>query len=68
MAELEELHLQGWRGPVFVVDDNFIGNKRTVKKDLLPVLIAWQKALNFVFRFSRKRVSTWLRIPTCCQP
>jgi radical SAM superfamily enzyme YgiQ (UPF0313 family) len=51
MAEIQELYSRGWRGPVFVVDDNFIGNKRRVKKDLLPSLIAWQKAHGFVFRF-----------------
>ena len=27
VAELEELRLRGWKGMVFVVDDNFIGNK-----------------------------------------
>ena len=41
--ELEALHRLGWRGTVFLVDDNFIGNRREVAM-LLPVLAAWQAA------------------------
>jgi len=43
IAELDSLHAQGWRGAVFFVDDNFIGNKPFLKADLLPALIAWRK-------------------------
>jgi radical SAM superfamily enzyme YgiQ (UPF0313 family) len=42
MAEVEELHRLGIRN-VFVVDDNFIGNKREAK-ELLTVLAEWQKS------------------------
>ncbi len=42
-AELDGLYALGWRGHVFFVDDNFIGNKRFVKTDLLPALIAWRQ-------------------------
>lgn len=43
IAELDSLYTLGWRGDVFFVDDNFIGNKQFVKTDLLPALIAWRK-------------------------
>jgi len=42
VAELDRLYELGWRGPVFFVDDNLIGNKRLVKSELLPALAAWQ--------------------------
>jgi radical SAM superfamily enzyme YgiQ (UPF0313 family) len=41
LAELDALRATGWRGSVFVVDDNFIGNRREVAK-LLPHVAAWQ--------------------------
>jgi radical SAM superfamily enzyme YgiQ (UPF0313 family) len=41
VAELEQLRLRGWKGMVFVVDDNFIGNKQQAKA-LLRELIQWQ--------------------------
>ena len=43
LAELDALYQTGYRGSVFMVDDNFIGNKREVKK-LLPELTAWNEA------------------------
>lgn len=43
LAELDALRARRWRGPVFFVDDNLIGNKRALKQDLLPALIAWQR-------------------------
>ncbi len=50
LAELEYLYKLNWRGGVFMVDDNFIGNKRNVKL-FLHELKAWQAAHGYPFRF-----------------
>ena len=42
LAELDAIRLAGWRSPVFFVDDNFIGNKHFLRRELLPALEAWQ--------------------------
>ncbi len=42
LAELDALYDLGWRGPVFLVDDNFIGNRREALR-LLPEVAAWQR-------------------------
>ncbi|MDP6629970.1 MAG: DUF4070 domain-containing protein [Kiritimatiellia bacterium] len=43
VRELDSMAACGWRGNVFFVDDNFIGNKRHLKQDLLPRLAAWRR-------------------------
>jgi radical SAM superfamily enzyme YgiQ (UPF0313 family) len=43
LAELDRIRELGWRGNVFFVDDNLIGNKRDAKAHLLPALIDWQR-------------------------
>ncbi len=50
IRELDELYRRGWRGDVFWVDDNFIGNKKSAK-ELLPSIAAWQKAHGKPFHF-----------------
>jgi radical SAM superfamily enzyme YgiQ (UPF0313 family) len=50
LAELDALYSRGWRGSVFIVDDNFIGNKEKVK-DLLRAIIVWQKGRLRRFNF-----------------
>ena len=51
LEELDSLYRLGWRGPVFLVDDNFIGNKRDALK-LLPAIAEWQKRRGYPFTLS----------------
>jgi radical SAM superfamily enzyme YgiQ (UPF0313 family) len=50
LAELQYLYDLGWRGTIFIVDDNFIGNQRNVKR-LLRELIPWMQERNYPFTF-----------------
>jgi radical SAM superfamily enzyme YgiQ (UPF0313 family) len=50
LSELDALRELGWRGLVFIVDDNFIGNKRNVKL-LMPDLIEWSERHHRPFSF-----------------
>ncbi len=47
-AEFDLVYKMGWRGPVFLVDDNFIGNKKNVKV-LLPRLVEWMRDHKYPF-------------------
>ena len=51
VTEFDSLRRLGWKGPLFLVDDNFIGNKREAMK-LLPVIAEWQKAHGYPFSLS----------------
>ena len=51
IAELQYLYDLGWRRSIFLVDDNFIGNKRNAKL-LLPALKQWQIKRNYPFSFA----------------
>ena len=50
--ELEALYNLNWRGPVSIVDDNFIGNKKEVKTDLLPAMRNWMQQHKYPFSFT----------------
>ena len=50
IAELEAVYATGWRGSIFIVDDNFIGNRQQVRK-FLPALIEWQQKHGYPFSF-----------------
>ena len=52
LSELEAVCRQGWRGGIFIVDDNFIGNKKNLKMEILPALIEWQEAHGYPFDFN----------------
>ena len=48
--ELNTLYKYGWRKDVFIVDDNFIGNKNKLKKEILPALTRWMEACKHPFQ------------------
>ncbi len=50
--ELSRIYSMGWRGGVFFVDDNFIGDIRTLKNEILPGIIEWQIKNGHPFTFS----------------
>ena len=50
LAELDALWRAGWHDNVFIVDDNFIGNKKNVRR-LLPELAEWSERHGYPFAF-----------------
>ncbi|MCK9995732.1 MAG: B12-binding domain-containing radical SAM protein [Candidatus Krumholzibacteria bacterium] len=52
LRELQNFYAMGWRGTVFFVDDNFIGDKVRLKQDILPAIIEFMKARDYPFGLS----------------
>jgi radical SAM superfamily enzyme YgiQ (UPF0313 family) len=52
LAELDKLYELNWRGSVFIVDDNFIGNKKVIKYEMLPLMKEWMQKHRYPFTFN----------------
>jgi len=50
LDELQRLYDHGWRGTVFIIDDNFIGKPKAAL-ELLSALIEWQRERRYPFEF-----------------
>ncbi|MCK5241576.1 B12-binding domain-containing radical SAM protein [bacterium] len=51
ISELDQLYKANWRGSIFFVDDNFIGNKHKLKKYILPAITEWMQQHRHPFNF-----------------
>lgn len=52
IGELEKIYNLNWRGAISIVDDNFIGNIREIKNNLLPEMKKWMQSHKYPFSFS----------------
>ena len=52
LKEFDNIYSSGWRSDVFLVDDNFIGNKTKLKKEILPALVGWMEQHKHPFTLS----------------
>ncbi len=62
LSEFEMLYKLGWTGSMFVVDDNFIGNKRDAMR-LLPAVQGWQEERGFPFSLYTEASVNLVEIP-----
>ena len=62
LTEFELLYKLGWDGAMFVVDDNFIGNKRDAMR-LLPAVKQWQEERQFPFSLYTEASVNLVEIP-----
>ncbi len=51
IGELDALRAAGWKGGVTLADDNFIGNKKQLKQEILPAITEWMRKNKFPFSF-----------------
>jgi radical SAM superfamily enzyme YgiQ (UPF0313 family) len=52
IEELEAVYQTGFRGNLFFVDDNFIGNRKRLKQELLPAIAAWNRDRRYPYTFT----------------
>ncbi len=62
LSEFDMLYKLGWKGAMFVVDDNFIGNKRDAMR-LLPAVKEWQEERGFPFSLYTEASVNLVEIP-----
>jgi len=58
LEELEVLYSLNWRGPISIVDDNFIGNKKEIKNNLVPAISDWMQRHKYPFEFTTQATIT----------
>lgn len=52
LSELDALYSHGWRGHVFVCDDNLLGNSHKIRAKILPIIIDWMQAHDYPFNLT----------------
>lgn len=52
LLELDNIYDTGYRGSIFLLDDNFVCNTEKLRKDLLPALIQWNKIHRMPFTYN----------------
>jgi len=60
LREVDHVYNTGFRGSLFIVDDNFVGNKNKVK-ELLRSLVSWQRKHRYPFTVSTEASITLAR-------